>query len=572
MTSKRQGFFLAALLLLVCAGFVQSGIDSTAVDTLQNSPPSIAASTAEVSWISVLPPLVAIILALVFRQVLVALFVSIWLGAYLTGEGGGVGIFTSFFDTVTKYIVPATADEEHMSIILFSLMIGGMIGIISANGGTRGIIDLMLRFVKTRIQGQVATTLLGFVIFFDDYANTMIVGNTMRPIADKLKITRAKLAYLVDSTAAPVATVALISTWIGAMVGYIADASATMPGYEAAPYWVFLNSLPYNFYAFLTIIFVVMISVSGRDYGPMLQSRITLMKAKHDPSLDKYKVYQDMAAEGAPSGRVTHWMNAVLPIVVLVGATLAGLYISGEGSSLQDIVGSANSYYALLWGSLLSLAVAIMLTFAQRILPFEEIAKSMLSGMHVMFDGLIILVFAWALSSITTDLNTAGYLISVLSDSINPMWVPVLIFVLAALISFATGTSWGTMGILMPLVMPLVWNMGLAAGLEEAVIHLLIFDSVASVLAGAVMGDHSSPISDTTILSSIASQCDHIEHVRTQMPYALTVGVVSILAGIMVTVLGFNIWLIYAISVAILAFIVWYFGKRVEPEHYPAAE
>src|SRR5690606_24150428 len=205
----------------------------------------------------------------------------IWLGAFLTGSGGFTGIFTSFFQTMNVYIVPAAADGDHMSIMMFSLMIGGMIGIISANGGTRGIIDLMMRFVKTRIQGQVTTALLGFVVFFDDYANTMIVGNTMRPIADKLKITRATLAYLVDSTAAPVATVALVSTWIGAMVAYIADAEAAMPDYTQSAFLVFLNSLPYNFYAFLTIIFVIMISASGRDFGPMLKSRINLMKARH---------------------------------------------------------------------------------------------------------------------------------------------------------------------------------------------------------------------------------------------------------------------------------------------------
>jgi len=525
-----------------------------------------------VSWLSILPPLIATVLALVFRQVLVALFISIWLGAFLTGSGGFTGIFSSFFQTMNVYIVPAAADSDHMSIMMFSLMIGGMIGIISANGGTRGIIDLMMRFVKTRIQGQVMTTLLGFVVFFDDYANTMIVGNTMRPIADKLKITRAKLTYLVDSTAAPVATIALISTWIGAMLAYISDAEALMPDYNIAAYSVFLGSLPYNFYAWLTIIFVIMIAWSGRDFGPMLHSRITLMKAKHDPSLDKYKVYQDIAREGEVSAMKSSWLNAAIPILVLVVATLAGLFITGEGETIQDIVGSANSYDALVWGSLLSMTVAILLTFSQRLLEFEQIVKGMLSGMHVMFDGLLILVLAWSLSKVTGDLNTAGYLISVFADVLNPVWIPVIIFVLAGLTSFATGTSWGTMGILMPLVVPLVWNLGHAAGLEEAFIHILIFDSVSSVLAGAVWGDHCSPISDTTILSSIATQCDHIEHVRTQLPYAMVVGVISIMAGIMVAVLGMSLWLIYAISIIIMASVIWYFGRRVEPEHYMEAE
>jgi len=569
------------LIMLAFTGFIQVEPDSVSVtaDSIQATgtvdvpiTTGLESITENVSWKSVLPPVVAILIALVFRQVLVALFVSIWLGAFLVGGGGLSNVFGSFFYTMSEYIVPAAADEDHMAIIIFSLLIGGMIGVISANGGTRGIIDLMLRFVKTRIQGQVMTTMLGFVVFFDDYANTMIVGNTMRPIADKLRMTRAKLAYLVDSTAAPVATIAIISTWIGAMIAYIADAEAGIEGFNIPAYSVFLYSLPYNFYAWLTLAFVMMIAASGRDFGPMLHSRITLMKAKFDPSLDKYKVYQEIAREGEPSEKKSHWLFAVIPIVVLVLGTILGLYITGEGDTIMDIVGSSNSYAALVWGSMASMFVAIMMTYFGKLLSFEESAKGMLSGMHVMFDGLIILVLAWSLSKITQDLNTAGYLISVFGDVLNPLWVPVIVFVLAGLTSFATGTSWGTMGILMPLVIPLVWSLGMNAGLEESMINLLIFDSVSSVLAGAVWGDHCSPISDTTILSSIASQCDHIEHVRTQLPYAMVVGLVSILAGIMVTVIGFNIWIIYAISVSLLALVVWFFGRRVEPEHYMEAQ
>lgn len=580
MFTKWKWFLPLMLILVAISGFVQVTPDSVSVvaDSIKavesaTTPVTtgLESNTDNVSWKSILPPVVAILLALVFRQVLVALFVSIWLGAFLVGGGGLSSIFSSFFYTMNEYIVPAAADEDHMAIIMFSLMIGGMIGIISANGGTRGIINLMLRFVKTRIQGQVMTVLLGFVVFFDDYANTMIVGNTMRPIADKLRMTRAKLAYLVDSTAAPVATVAIISTWIGAMVAYIADAQVGIEGFDMPAYSIFLYSLPYNFYAWLTISFVLMIAISGRDFGPMLHARITLMKAQHDPSLDKYKIYQEIAREGEPSQKVSHWLFAFIPIIVLVIGTIAGLYITGEGTTLMDIVGSANSYAALVWGSLAAMFVAIALTYFGKLLDFEETAKGMLNGMHVMFDGLIILVLAWSLSKITQDLNTAGYLISIFGDVLNPMWVPVIVFVLAGLTSFATGTSWGTMGILMPLIIPLVWNLGSNAGLDVATINMLIFNSVSSVLAGAVWGDHCSPISDTTILSSIASQCDHMEHVRTQMPYAMVVGFVSILAGIMVTVIGFNIWVIYAISLSLLALVIWYFGRRVEPEHYMEA-
>lgn len=520
------------------------------------------------SWVSILPPLAAIAIALIFKQVLFALFIGIWMGAFLIGDMSFSGIFSSFFGSLSDYIVPGVSDPDRMSIVVFSILIGGMVGIITDNGGTRGVINAITKFVRTKIQGMVVTSLMGFIVFFDDYANTMVVGNTMRPLTDKLRISRAKLAYLVDATAAPIATVALVSTWIGAMVGFIATAEAEMANFNEAAYSVFINSLPYNFYAFFTILFVILIAFSGRDYGTMLKARITLYKAKHDPKIDKYNLYKEKIEEDEEKKSESHWANAAIPILTLVIGTIVGLFVTGEGNSIQAIIESANSYNALLWGSIASVVVAIIMTLSQKLLNTEETLEGMMNGMHVMFDGVLILVLAWALSDVTVALGTADYLISVFGETLNPYWMPALVFVLSALTAFATGSSWGTMGILMPLVVPLAWQIGNSTGIPNEITLEVIYASVSAVLAGSVWGDHCSPISDTTILSSIATQCDHLEHVNTQLPYAMTVGVISIIAMISALVLNVPIWIIYPAGVIIIIGIIYKFGKIPDPKEY----
>ncbi len=560
---KRKIYFLASIIGLLFLWF-QSGYASP------DAAEMIQAATGEgaVSWTSILPPLVAIGIALIFRQVLFALFLGIWCGAFLASGGTFTEIFTSFFTTLSDYIVIAAADESHMSIIIFTLLIGGMVGIITDNGGTRGVIKAITGFIKTKVQGQLVTSLMGFIVFFDDYANTMVVGNTMRPLTDKLRISRAKLAYLVDATAAPVATIALVSTWIGAMVGFIADAQAKMPEFNEAAYAVFINSLPYNFYAFFTILFVILIAWSGRDFSTMLKSRIKLYKAKHDPRLDTYNLWKEKIHEDEEKKKTSHWINAAIPIATLVFGTIGGLFVTGEGSSVQEIIESANSYKALLWGGLLSMVAAVVMTLTQKLLNVKDTLEGMLEGMHTMFDGLLILVLAWALSAVTVELGTADYLMSVFGETLNPYWLPALIFVLSALTAFATGSSWGTMGILMPLVVPLAWEIGQSSSIPMEMTYEIIYASVSSVLAGSVWGDHCSPISDTTILSSIATQCDHVEHVNTQLPYAMIVGIISIFGIAAVLVAGIPWWIVYPAGVAVIVAIIFKFGKIPDPAEY----
>lgn len=527
-------------------------------------------------WTSILPPVAAITIALLFKQVLLALFIGVWMGAWLSGGVTLSGIFISFFTSVSDYIVPAVANPDHVSILVFSLLIGGMVGIIGANGGTRGIVRAITRLVTNRRRAQLTATGMGYVVFFDDYANTMVVGNTMRPLTDRLRISRAKLAYLVDSTAAPVAIIAVISTWIGAVVGYIKEAESAIPNFDQAAYLIFLNSLPYNFYAFLAIIFVAIIAFSGRDFGPMRRAERKAIDGEDASKVaDPYEDDDDDFENGTngrneqseESGRKSsHWLNAALPIIGLVGVTLGGLWVTGEGTSVQDVVGSADSYAALVWGSIFSLFLACILTLTQHLMSVDAMLKGMLRGMHLMFEGLIILVLAWSLGMVTQQLDTAGFLVSLLEGVLNPYWIPVLIFILAGFTSFATGSSWGTMGILTPLVLPLTWTLGETVGLNPLDVHILIYASVSAVLAGSVWGDHCSPISDTTILSSLACRCDHITHVNTQLPYAMVVGSLSIVAMVAATVIGLPLWVIYPFAILIMLGIVYRFGKLTETE------
>ncbi len=503
------------------------------------------------SWLSILPPLLAIGMALVYRRVVPALFFGVWVGAVIAIGFTPWGLFKGLLDTFEVYVLNAMANPDRVAIILFSLMIGGMVGIISKNGGTRGIVDRLTGWASDSKRGQVVTGILGISIFFDDYANTLIVGNTMRPVTDRLRISREKLAYIVDSTAAPISALAFVTTWIGYEVGLIGSAIEGMEGFNEGAYSVFLSSLPYNFYPLLALFFVFLIANSRLDFGPMYKAekraRETGKVLGDDANVDEAAT-EDEDELKPPEGTPLRALNAIIPIVVLVAGVLGGLYATGlaaagPDASLQRIIGEADSYKALMWGSLLGVLVAAGLSLGQGILDLEQTVEAWYEGLKSMLFAMIILVLAWALSNITEVLHTADYLVSILGEALPPGVVPAIIFILAAATAFATGSSWGTMGILMPLVIPLVWAVLVQNGMDDPAHFHILYSGVSCVLAGAVWGDHCSPISDTTILSSMASGCDHIEHVRTQLPYALSVGTVAILFGTLPAGFGMPWWI-----------------------------
>jgi len=515
-------------------------------------------------WISVVPPLLAILMALLLRNVIPALIAGIWFGAAALISFSPTGIFQGLLNGFQVYVVKALSNEDHAAIILFSMMIGGMVGIITRNGGMNSIVMLLVSRAKTAIGGQVSVWLMGLMIFFDDYSNTLVVGNTARPLTDHLKISREKLAYIVDSTAAPVVCLALITTWIGYEVGLIDAALSGIPELTQPAYTVFLHSIPYSFYPILAIIFVFTVAYTGKDMGPMYKAEVRARNGQVSPinSMDTPAIQGDNLEPKA--GVKMRAINAFVPIIVLIISLLAGLYITGEGENLTDIIGSANSYVAMLWASLLGAMTAAIMTISQKILSTHETVDAWFGGVRAMLFAMIVLILAWALSDISRELHTADYLVSILADSLPATMVPATVFVLSAITAFTTGTSWGTLGILMPLVVPLCWAVMQVNGMATPEHMHILYSAIACNLAGAVWGDHCSPISDTTVLSSMASGCDHIEHVRTQMPYALLVGFVAIIIGTVPGAYGLSPIISILLGAVILIGVLSYFGKTAK--------
>lgn len=483
--------------------------------------------------LTILPSLLAIVLAFVTRQVILSLLVGVWLGAFFIYDFNPLVSFYRLADTV---IIGALNDTDHLMILVFSLMLGGMVGIISRAGGTYGIVNLVARYARTPRSAQTATWFMGLLIFFDDYSNTLLVGNTMRAFTDRLKISREKLSYIVDSTAAPVTSVAVITTWIGTEIGLINDLN--LPSIDG--FQTFISALPYNFYPFLAILMVLFVGTLQRDFGPMLQAeqraRSTgqLLSDTAVPLVDN-ELNAIAAADDVPP----RWYNAVIPIVTVIITIMLGLYLDGRDAlgaagadaSLRAIFGAANSLKVLMWGSFTGVFVAAALVLLQRLLALRTVVEAWLTGLKSMTIAMIILVLAWSLTSICMELKTASFVAFATKDLLSAHLLPLMTFLIAAFIGFATGTSWGTMGILVPIVLPLSVQLAEVQGLPGIVAESVFLSTVAAVLSGSVFGDHCSPISDTTIMSSMASGSDHIDHVRTQLPYAALAGITACVMG-----------------------------------------
>jgi len=514
-------------------------------------------------WVSVLPAVLAITIALTLRNVIPALVLGLWVGATalqsFTLEGVGRGLLDSF----QVFVTGAIADFDRASIILFTMMIGGMVGIITRNGGMASIVRAIVSRAKTAVGGQVAVWLMGLMIFFDDYSNTLVVGNTARSLTDHLKVSREKLAYIVDSTAAPVACIALITTWIGYQIGLVDQALASIDELsDVQAFSVFIHSIPYSFYPILAIVFVLMISASGRDFGPMYRAEVRARNGSVKPTTGETlpSIHGDEleAKDNIPLRAI----NAFVPIIALIVALMVSLVVLGNGNTVIEVLETTSPFQAMMYSSFVGVLVAAALTIGQRILSVHETVDAWYGGLRATLFGMIILVLAWSLSDLTTALNTAQYLVTLLADSLPVALIPAIVFILAAFTAFTTGTSWGTMAILMPLIIPLSWAvMGINGMGDPSGMHIL-YSSVACCLGGAVWGDHCSPISDTTVLSSVASGCDHIEHVRTQLPYAMLVGIVGLVVGTIPGGFGMSPLVSIILGIVILGVVLKTLGRK----------
>ena len=559
--------------------FINLSLNNTTTLSVSTGTDTLTATIEVIPlWLSIIPPLLAIILALVFKEVVTSLIIGIFSGVLITQFYATTflpALLLSFTKTIDTYILNSLNDSGHLSIIVFSTLIGGMVSVISKNGGMQGVVNRISKYATTAKSGQLATWLLGIAIFFDDYANTLIVGNTMRPITDRLNISREKLAYLVDSTAAPIAAIAFITTWIGAELGYIESGIETIEGLNESVYSIFISSLAYSFYPIFALLFMLILILRERDFGPMYLAEKQARLGNND---DKRAVIknEDLDEFTAKEGIAHKSYNAIIPVAMVIIGAIIGLVYTGWDQSVMDdqtlsfgrkistVIGNADSYKALLWASLAGLLTAIALSVTQKLMNIHQSVNAAIGGFKTMLTAIIILVLAWSLAIVVEDLHTADFLTSLMSNNVSPYFVPTLTFLLAAVVAFSTGSSWGTMAILYPLMLPSSWAICLAAGLPEAETLSIFHNVVACVLAGAVLGDHCSPISDTTILSSLASSCNHINHVRTQMPYALTVGAVAVVFGTIPAAYGVPFWITIPIGIITLYLVIGKFGKKIQ--------
>ncbi|NPV43455.1 MAG: Na+/H+ antiporter NhaC family protein [Firmicutes bacterium] len=489
----------------------------------------------EFGALSVLPPLVAITLCIITKEVIPSLFIGAWVaGTMLSGWNPING-----FGKSVEFLWNSLGDPWGARIVLTSLTMGGLVGIMRIGGG----IDAAVRWITSRIKtakgALLATELAGFIIFFEDYVNTLVVGTTMGPITEDYKISKEKLSYIVDATAAPLACIAGISSWIAYMVGQIGTQFNDL-GISFSAYVAYLKSIPFVLYNIIALVLLTYVILSERDIGPMLAAERRARKTGKLLRDGAQPLIMTESDELAPSPETPRRLiNFIVPLVSLVGLIFLLLIRTGGWPqvSLAEAIGEGSSSIALVWGSFGSVLITIVLYRIQGLTTLSNLFKGFMEGMRSIFFGTLILVFAWGIGSAIKEVGTAKFIVNATSGILSPGLIPLITFITGAIISFSTGTSYGTMAVLMPIVVPLLYSTSTSAGLDPMV---YMFATIGAVFAGAVFGDHCSPISDTTIMSSMFSGADHIDHVNTQIPYAI-LAAVGALVGYLGVALGLPI-------------------------------
>ena len=575
---------LAAFLIPVICGYfgaMPEGGDSEAFAALYGV------------W-TLIPPLLALLLAFLTRNVILSLFLGVLSGAWMLAlvSGDLLGSITGAFFNSTDYFIGTLADRWDAGIIMQVLVIGALIALITRMGGMRAIADLVVKIAKGPRSAQITMWISSWVIFFDDYANALIIGPIMRPLCDKFRISREKLAYIVDSTAAPVAGIMLISTWIGTELVNINQGLEIAGLAGVTAYGIFIDTIPYRFYNIMALFFVFATAFLLRDFGPMLKAEMRarttgetinpgseVMDTEKVVDEEKEEIKENYAILKT-SKKVTppNIWNAIIPVGVLIVSAVILFYTNGAATldpeylaqlsffdAVREAYSNSDASIVLFQAGLLACIVAIIMGFFEKIFTLKDGIETWAHGMKSMLFVCIVLILAWSIGSVIGDLGTAHFLVSNLSDALPQFIVPALIFIIAAVVSFATGTAYGTMAILLPLCIPLaaaivgITGMEISNAVPE---YTYILMCSSAVLTGAIFGDHSSPISDTSILSSMGAGCSLLDHVMTQIVYAVTVGVV-VIAGYILVGLGLNVWITLLIMAAILVLVLLFAGKKV---------
>ena len=495
--------------------------------------------TAVGSMWSLLPPTIAIGLALMTKEVYSSLFIGILSGAVIAAISYGTGFEGFMGYVVNDGLIKNVADSYNVGILIFLVVLGAIVVLMNKAGGSRAYGEWAAKHIKTRKGACISTFVLGALIFVDDYFNCLTVGSVMRPVTDKHKVSRSKLAYLIDATAAPICIIAPISSWAAAVSGTVEGVNGIQ---------LFISTIPYNLYALLTLIMVIFIALSGVDYGPMKTHELNA--ANGDLFTTRNSVYPKDDAPSTSKGKV---IDLILPVVLLIClCTLGMLYTGGlfKGENIMDAFANCDASYGLSLGSIGTLILVIGYYMLRGVLKFNECMDSIVAGFKQMVPAILILVFAWTLKTMTSTLGASEYVRGIVeSATAVQILLPVLLFLVALGLSFATGTSWGTFGILIPIVTG-VFQSQLVNAAETGIPSMVII-CISACLAGAVCGDHCSPISDTTIMASTGAQCDHVNHVSTQLSYAMTVAAVSAV-GYLISGFIQNVFAVLGISIVLM--------------------
>ena len=506
-----------------------------------------AESVQQTIW-ALVPPVVAISLALATKEVYSSLFVGVVAGGLLYSGFNFEGTITHVY---TEGIVAVLSDPYNVGIIIFLVILGIIVSLMNKAGASAAFGRWAQTKIKNRVGAQLATIGLGVLIFIDDYFNCLTVGSVMRPVTDKFHISRAKLAYLIDSTAAPICIIAPISSWAAAVSGFV-------PG-DTNGIALFIQCIPYNFYALFTIIFIVLLSLLRADYGLMELHEINAIKG--DLYTTSERPYDGFEEEIKEEGG--HLVDMLLPVIVLIITCVIGMIWSGgffAGTSFVDSFSNSDASVGLAVGSFFGLLFTLIFYMARRVMSFTEFMECVPKGFEAMIAPILILTFAWSLKAMTDSLGAATYVAGLIEGSAGALvnFLPMIIFLIGCGLAFATGTSWGTFGILIPIVV---------AAFQETDPQLMII-SMSACMAGAVCGDHCSPISDTTIMASAGAQCFHLNHVNTQLPYALTVAGISAVAFV-VAGMTRNIFISWIVGVVVLIGVL-ILAKKHEQKKYGA--
>ncbi len=539
----------------------------------------VEGKAVEGQWYSVLPPLVAVSVALFFRNLVLALAAAFLTGAFLTF---GLNPFFALPRAFYTFIWSNLVNGFNISIFVFLFALVGMIHVTYRSGGIHGLAEKLMVIARGPRSTKLATFFAGLIIFFDDYSNTVVVGSTMRKLSDRWKISREKLAYLVDSTAAPIAGLAMLSTWIAFEVFLFSQMAGGL-GLEEGGYAVFIKSVPYRFYCWGTLIFVLFTCLSNRDFGPMYRAEIRAARSGKVLRDGAQPLISERNENLEPDPGQRHLASvAAIPIIWVIGSIFTGILLIGRHRILEDggtfsllspadwrnafgyatnpAYGEAGSMLILALAAISGGILAIALAVGRRVVTFGKAFKAYWQAIPTMRMAAFILIMAWSMKEIcTTGLHTDQYLISLLGNRL-PVWIlPLLTFFIASGIAFSTGTSFGTMGILIPVILPLAYSLG---AYDEAS-KLYFWLTAAAILDGAIFGDHCGPISDTTVLSSIATGCDHIDHVETQVVYAVSVMFMVAMTGYLAVGFGLPLWSFFTLFPLLAILLLVVIGKRV---------